>query len=159
MIIKSKDINQSKFTPDHFIKMKSLYPSIDDETIARFLIARNNDIEKASEQINKMIAWKLANYPILKSDCLKEIKTGKMYVRGVDKEGRPLLIFRSRFSFPKHRNLDEARNMIIWWSEHLIKNFPDDRSKFTVLFDRSEHKHENTDMELVKYTAQLFQVI
>ncbi|KAJ1442075.1 CRAL-TRIO domain-containing protein [Ochromonadaceae sp. CCMP2298] len=156
IVIKSKDVDRTKFSDENLLKLKELYPSMEWSELARYLIARGS-VEKATEQIQRALAWKDKNWPCLKSSCLTEISTGKLYVRGVDKEGRPLLIFRSRFSFPKKRNLEESARMLVFFAEHIVRALPDDLSKYTLLFDRTEHKGENTDMELMKHVASSFQ--
>lgn len=157
--IKSKDINLKKFSAENVIKMRESFPGVEDDTLARFLIARNNDLTKAIEQYSKLIEWRAKSYPILKSSCAKEIDSGRIVVRGVDKEGRPLLIFRTRFSNAKVRHLEDSVKMCVWWAETIIKELPDDKSKFTVLVDRSNHKNENADIDLVKRAAAEFQIL
>lgn len=129
-----------------------------DDILARYLIARNNDYELACAQLERALTWRAAHFPILKKSCLKELSTGKLYIRGVDKEGRPLLIYRSRFSFPKDRDLEECARMNVWFAEHLKRIMPENMTKYTLLVDRTEHTSENTDMELVKHLSTQLQV-
>lgn len=156
--IKSADIDRNKFTEKNIIVMRTAFPGLDDDTLARYLIARNNDLDKAMEQLNRALAWKLAHYPILKESCIKEIRTGKIYIRGTDKEGRPLMIFRTRFSNPSDRDIEETAKMIVWFGEHLSRRMPSNMSKYTLLIDRTNHKAENTDTELMKALSQSFSV-
>lgn len=158
LVIKSNDIDKTRFSESHIIKMRERYAGLNDDVLARYLIARNDDYEKACEQLERALKWKADHYPILKSSCMKEINSGKLYIRGVDKEGRPLLIFRSRFSFPKDRDLEESARMLVWFAEHLQRKMPSNMSKYTLLIDRVGHKGENTDMDLVKHVSAQFQV-
>ena len=158
MVIKSKDIDLNKFSEENLILMRNAYPGVCDDILARYLIARNNDFEKASEQYTRAMNYRREYFPILKTSCLKEISTGKLYIRGTDKEGRPLLVFRSRMSFPKERDLEEASRMLIWFAEHVSKRMPANMSKYTLLIDRTEHKSENTDMDLLKHLTGKFAV-
>mmetsp|Transcript_9398 Transcript_9398/g.15466 ORF Transcript_9398/g.15466 Transcript_9398/m.15466 type:complete len:302 (-) Transcript_9398:643-1548(-) len=159
IVIKSKDIDRSKFSDENLLSMRSKFPGLTDETLARFLLARNNDLEKAAEQCQKLVTWTENEYPVLKSSCLKEIKTGKLYMRGFDKEGRPLLIYRTRFSNPKERDIEEAARMLVFWGATVTKALPEDMTKYTLLVDRTSHKSENTDMELMKKSTGTFQDI
>ena len=158
LVIKSKDIDIHKFSESNIIAMREKYPGYDDDTLARYLIARNNDLVKACEQLDRAIAWRIPNYPVLKETCMKEISSGKLYIRGVCKEGRPLLIFKSCKSFPNERDLEESARMLVWFAEHLQRTMPPHMSKYTLLIDRVGHKSENTDMDLVKHCSAQFQV-
>lgn len=155
--ISSTDINRSKFTIENHNELKKAFPQLDDTTIARYLIARNNDLAKATELLTKAQKWKAARYPVLKSDCLDEISIGKMYTHGVDKEGHPLLIFRSALHESKNRNLETMARMVLWTTEQALARLPSDKSQFTILFDRTDSGIANQDLEFVKSFAKLFQ--
>ena len=86
--ISSKDIDRSKFSPQNWLKMKEKFQhyyvdkqikmnkerpynpaEVDDETIARYLIARNDNFEKASELLESVVLnvlfcsfWWLSNF-------------------------------------------------------------------------------------------------
>lgn len=108
--ILSSDINLSRLHIQKFRLMKSKFPDESDETLARFLIGKGMDVEKAKEQLTGHIEWRSMNWPIKKSSCLNELATGKLYSYGVDKAGRPLIIFSPRFNFPKERDVKEMVN-------------------------------------------------
>lgn len=158
--IRSTDILdlQHKFSEANLRDLQAAYPDEDVETLARFLIGRNNDLKGAKEKLDKMVAWKKDNYPILKQDCLNELRTGKVYVRGEDKQGRPIVVFKTARSRPKQRDLKESVNLCFWSMEQAIQKLPKDKSKFTILVDRTGHKLENNDLELIKTVSALFQV-
>lgn len=155
--IPSKDVNRSKFTIDNHNELKKSFPQLDDTTIARYLIARNNDLEKATELLTKAQKWKAARYPVLKADCTDELSIGKMYTHGVDKDGHPLLIFRGTLHDPKTRNLESMARMVLWMTEQTIARLPADKSQFTILFDRTNSGIANQDLEFVKAFSKLFQ--
>jgi hypothetical protein len=158
IVIKSKDVDRSLFSDANLLAMRGAFPGMEDEALAKYLIARNDSVEKATEQLKKAVEWKAEHWPVLKSSCMKEVTSGKLYMRGVDKEGRPLLIFRTRFSFPKERDLEESARMLVFFAEHVMRALPDDMSKYTLLVDRTDHKSENTDMDLMKHVSSQFQV-
>ena len=158
LVIKSKDIDVTRFKEKYIVAMREKFPGVSDDILARYLIARNCDIPKACEQLQRALDWKAAHYPILKESCLKEVNSGKLYIRGVDKEGRPLLVYRSRNSFPNDRDLEESARMLVWFAEHIQRRMPETMTKYTLLIDRVGHKSENTDMELVKHVSAQFQV-
>ena len=73
-----------------------------DHCILRFLIARNYDISKTFEMLSGAMKWRMDRKPydidIEKNDkwektIKNEGKTGKIYIPGNDKWGRPIVIF------------------------------------------------------------------
>ncbi len=110
--IKSKDIDKNRITNEHMNKLKASFPQCDPDTLARYLIARNNKIKKSTQLLGIAENWRTNHWPVLKTDCVHEINKGKVYVRGTDKEGRPLLIFRSRLHDPKDRDPEEMAKMV-----------------------------------------------
>lgn len=103
----STDIKLPPAQMQKFRAIKSKFPDESDETLARFLIGKGMDVEKASEQLAGHIEWRSTNWPIKKANCLNELATGKLYSYGVDRDGRPLIIFSPRFNFPKERDVKE----------------------------------------------------
>jgi len=156
-IIRSTDIDQSKFGNDEFQQMKAAFPEETDEVLVRFLIARNNNVAKASEMLAAHIEWRRANWPILKSSCLNEISKGKAYVHGFDKEGHPLLIYRVRFNVASDRDVDEMGRMVMFMLATAVNAMPDDKSKFTILFDRTGFEQKNSDIEFMRHLTPIMQ--
>lgn len=155
--ILSKDVDPAKYSLKHLQRMRDIFPAIPDVTLARYLIARNNDVEKASALLKSGIAWKSLYFPILKSTIPKEFPIGKLYVRGVDKEGRPLLIWVTRLNIAKERDINEAGRLLLWWTEYIIRQLPDTMTKYTILIDRTSFSRENSDLELMKHCSSRFQ--
>ena len=53
--------------------------------------------------------------------------------------------------------MEEMTRMIIWWCEVGIKKMPADKTKLTLLVDRSDFSNENADIEFVKHVGKVFQ--
>jgi hypothetical protein len=160
IVITSLDIERSKFSDANLLELRKQFESVDDQTLARFLIARNDDLEKAKALLIPYLQWKDSGaYPVLKSTCLKEFNKGKCYSHGVDLFGHPLFIWHSCRHTANDRDIDELSRTMVWWMEYMNAKFTPDRSKYTVLIDRSNFKNENSDIELVKKLGKLFQVI
>ncbi len=157
--IKSSDILalRAKYSDANVLKMKETFHNIDDDTIARFLIARNNDISKATELLTANIQWRAANVPVTKASCITEIKKGKLYHYGYDKENHPLLVYTTTKHFNNDRDIDEVVRMATWWIEKLVKELPSDKTKYTLLIDRTGQTNENSDVELVRAVGKILQ--
>lgn len=157
--ITSTDIEKDKFSVENLLVMRERFPGHEDEELARFLIARKNDLEKASEQLQKRINFDATFLPISKEDCGKEFTAGKLYVHGVDKEGRPILIWAVRNNIAAERDMDKLVKTMVWWVEFTARKvLPPNISKYTILMDRSGFKQENADMDLLKHVAATLQV-
>lgn len=110
--IKSNDIDISKVTEESLQHMKCKFPHKDTDTLARYLIARDNKVSRASKLLELSERWRTKHWPILKSDCIDEIQKGKVYLHGYDKEGRPLIVFRSKLHDITDRNAEEMAKMV-----------------------------------------------
>jgi hypothetical protein len=81
-----------------------------------------------------------------------------LFYLGYDKEGHPLLIWRSSRHEAAERDMSEMVRLITWWFQHMAHNMPEDKSKITLLCDRSDYKSSNSDIEFVKVAASVLQV-
>ena len=71
--------------------------ALDDSTFRRYLRARKGDVPAAQKMLEESITWRkdfgikeLFSSPWIKT-LEKETSTGKMYCRGYDRDGHPLL--------------------------------------------------------------------
>lgn len=111
--IKSNDIDKAKVTEESLQHMKCTFPHRDTDMLARYLIARDNKVSKATKLLELSERWRTKHWPILKLDCIDEIKKGKVYLHGYDKEGRPLIVFRSKLHDITDRNTEEMAKMVV----------------------------------------------
>lgn len=84
----------------------------DDLMIRRFLRARDLDIEKASDLFLKYLSWRRTFIPdgfISTSEISNELAHNKLFMQGVDKKGRPIVVcYGGRH---KQNNLEEFKRM------------------------------------------------
>ena len=157
VLISSTDLNRFKYTDENVIKLREHFPHLDDETLARYLIAQNNDIAGAVTKLQKAEALKAEYWHIKKSQCINEIKKGVAYLHGTDREGRPLLVLNARLHDPINRNLREMVLMTLWWTELAISRIPEGKSQFVILLDRDNCENA-VDTEYMQKLAEIFQV-
>ena len=155
--LKSTDLNRFKFTEENVVKLKVEFPHLDDETLARYLIAQNNDLRSASMKLSKAEDLKAEYWHIKKSQCIGEIKKGTAYLHGCDREGRPVLVLLARLHDPVKRNLQEMIQMTLWWTEQALAKLPADKSQFVILLDRDNCENA-LDTEYLQKVAEIFQV-
>jgi len=155
--ITSEDIDRSKFSFDNLKAMRTQFPTETDTTLARFLIARSDDLTKARDLLAKHLDWRKANLPVSKNDCLHEFNKGKIYSHGFDKMGHPLVIWRGALNVAAERDMDELGKAVIWWMDYVERNMPANKSKITIICDRTDMSSANGDIEFIKHIASYFQ--
>lgn len=77
---------------------------------------------------------------------------------GYDNEGHPLLIWRSCRHEAADRDMAEMLRLITWWFQYIDANLPSDKTKITLLCDRSDYKSSNSDIEFIKAASSVLQV-
>jgi hypothetical protein len=158
VIINSDDILEHNPDFDSIRELKRRFPTECDLILARFLLARDGDVEKASEMISNEHVFRRANMPISKSMFMPDLLTGKMYVHGQDKLGHPLLIFSQCKHWAKERDMEANKRLVMWFLFQAQSVMPPNRSKLTMVIDRTNIVGDNTDIEFTKNMAAVLQV-
>lgn len=153
--ISSKEIDTAQFSEASFAALKSRFPDLEDEMIARFLIARNGDLQKSTDLLTKAMHWRSKRWPVLKQECVEQLSKGIVYVRGVDKEGHPIIHVNPSLHDTNNRDMEQCAKSMMWWMEVAIASMPADRSKYTILINRSGGGA--ADVEFSRHFTKLFQ--
>jgi hypothetical protein len=154
--IQSRDVDLTKCKIGDLALMKQSFPDETDETVARFFLARDGNVGKATALLRDHIAWRSQIPPIFKSDITKEMRPGKLYVHGTDKLGHPLLVWTSNRHNRLDRDIKDMEKLFLWWIEEAIRRMPRSVSKFSVLMNRANSSGK-PDVELGKTLAGVFQ--
>ena len=90
--------------------------TINDAMLLRYLRARNFDVAQAVDMLNDTLKWRVefGLQDILSgwmSTIRKENETGKLYVRGFDKDGSCLLYMKPRFE-NTHNHEGNLRHLV-----------------------------------------------
>ena len=155
--IQSEDIDRNSFSINNLSSLKESFPDLDNDTLARYLIAKNNDYIAAFDQLTRSENLRKEYTHVKKAQCLHEIAKGKAYIHGHDKQGRPLMIIHLRKHDLEDRDLNEMIKMTMWWVEQAIHKMPKNCSRFTVLVDRSDCEKQ-VDSEYLQHISGIFQV-
>ncbi|XP_060205362.1 uncharacterized protein LOC132633146 [Lycium barbarum] len=122
---------------------------VDDFAIRRFLRARDLDVDKASAMLLKYLKWKKSFVPngfISPSEIPNEIAHNKMFLQGVDKQGRPIaVVFGGRHMQNKLGGLDEFKRFVVLALEKLCSRTSPGREKFVVIGDLQGFGYSNSD--------------
>lgn len=85
---------------------------VDDFTLRRFLRARDLDIEKASNMFLKYLRWKRSFVPngsVALSEVPNEVAQNKMFMQGIDRKGRPIVVVFGNRHKPSVSSLEEFK--------------------------------------------------
>ena len=124
----------------------------DHSVLERFLVARQLDKEQAAEMLRAHKAWRAATLPVeLTAEVKAEIRKGKYFMSGKDREGRPLFVVRSGLFDPKERDLDTSVKGLVYSLEYALSLSGDPAQKFVILYDRTGFSiGKNLDRDFLK---------
>ncbi|OIT05548.1 PREDICTED: random slug protein 5-like isoform X1 [Nicotiana attenuata] len=122
---------------------------VDDYEIRRFLRARELDVDKASAMLLKCLKWKkniAPNGTISASEAPNEIAHNKMFMQGVDKQGRPIaVILGARHFHNKLGGPDELKRFVVLALDKLCSRTSPGREKFVAIVDLQGFGYANSD--------------
>jgi len=129
-----------------------------DASIARYLIARNWDVKKATKMLKKTLKWRSEYKPdeIRWDDISDEAVTGKIYRTDYfDKSGRSILVMR-----PGCQNTKNANGQVkylVYCMENAILNLPHGQDQMVWLIDFAGFNLGNISIHVTKLTADVLQ--
>lgn len=80
--------------------------------IRRFLRARNLNVDKASTLLLKYLRWRRSFVPnnyISPSEIRNDLSQNKVFMQGVDKQGRPIVVTYGARHIPSKTGTDEFK--------------------------------------------------
>ncbi|KAL6850504.1 hypothetical protein ACP4OV_021131 [Aristida adscensionis] len=131
---------------------------LSDDSLSRFLRARNWNVQKASKMLKAAVKWRLAFKPetICWEDIAQEAETGKIYRADYkDKHGRTVLVLR-----PGLENTTSATGQIkylVYSLEKAIMNLTDNQEKMVWLTDFQSWTLGSTPLKVTRETVNVLQ--
>ncbi|KAG2702871.1 hypothetical protein I3760_06G110800 [Carya illinoinensis] len=120
---------------------------VDNFMIRRFLRARDLDIEKASNLFLKYLSWRqkfVPNGSIGASEIPNELAHNKMFMQGLDKNGRPIVVvFGGRH---KQNNIEEFKRFVVYTLDKICSRMPGGQEKFVCIGDLKGWGYSNSDI-------------
>ena len=104
---------------DALAQLQASFPDIRNAKLRRFLKAANGRAEAAAAHLTKHVAWLKALPVDIKAQAAVELQKRKLYIRGRDREGRHLLVWRTSLNDPRERDPLIAQLSVIFWSLQL----------------------------------------
>jgi len=126
---------------------------MNDDQITRFKRAREGDEIKAFDMFINWIKWRIDFKPesITVNSIYNDMKIGKIFHHGCDKEERPCLIVKTGKHFPSETNFDNSFKLGIFWLERICSIADLTKEKRIVaLIDRTNTGFKNVDYGAIK---------
>uniref|UniRef100_A0A7N0UH72 CRAL-TRIO domain-containing protein n=1 Tax=Kalanchoe fedtschenkoi TaxID=63787 RepID=A0A7N0UH72_KALFE len=131
---------------------------VDCLTLRRFLRARDQDVDKASKLFLKYLRWRATFVPngyIDISEIPNNLAQNKVFVQGVDKEGRPIGVILGQ----RHRqtSLDEFKRFAVYCLDKMCASIPKGQETFVCITDLEGWGYANCDVRAYSGALTLLQ--
>ncbi|CAH0046966.1 unnamed protein product [Clonostachys solani] len=146
-----------------------------DSLLLRFLRARKWDVEKAIEMMVSDMNWReeakidehiiaggesvALNQALSEDDkgFLHQYRCGKSYVRGVDKQHRPVYVVKARLHDPSMQTTKALQKYILHNIESIRILVKHPKDKACLFFDMTGFGLKNMDFEIAKFLTHVFE--
>jgi hypothetical protein len=123
--------------------LKQRFPGLDDATYAKFLTARNDDADAASEMLGASMRWRRAyGCPVDPSPIAHQLALGTVFTAGADYEGHPVLYHFGPGVGPNAspQQVALAARAAVYWMEKAVAKSPDGKVVVVVVRDLTAPK-------------------
>ena len=114
---------------------------------------REGGLDGVLEKIDAHVAWR-ARHPTsggLTQAAAEELAKGKVYVRGIDRKGRPVIVVRPAAFDPQRRHLQTAMRAAAFMTDEALRAMPPGVEQFAMLVDRTGYSlRQNWDSRYVR---------
>jgi len=134
---------------------------VGDDDLKRYLLARQNNIDKTYEMAKDAIQWRLEKKPeaIRVSDFSTANEQGVHRFAGYAKNGWPIILITGRLWDPSEYSMEEYVNMIAFLMETNIKrmdpSIPDSNKKHFVLMDVKGMSYLKSDLKKIRQFVKI----
>ena len=132
------------------------------DDLIRVLRARDLNVKNAFVMWEKWYNWRKTYRAdsITEEEMMSQIVSGKVFIHGQDKSGRPCIIVRPRYHRPERFSTEESMRFIIYIIEQGIK-IADAKGigQLCVIYDRGGITSENRDYKLIELGKSLSAVL
>lgn len=148
-----------------------------DVTVLRFLRARKWDVDKAMTMLTSALNWRderrlddqivrtgdsiaLQKPTTLSADdkgFMAQYRSGKAYVRGSDREGRPVFIIKVKLHDPKLQSPESMERFVLHNIETIRTMIRHPDEKACLIFDLTGFGLKNMDFHVVRFLVHMFE--
>jgi hypothetical protein len=134
----------------------------DEGIYLRFLRARKWDVDAAYDMLVETLRFRI-NFQGIGVDAItlrsviNEVKTGKSFFHGHDKEGRPICYIKVRYHDPAKIDPPEGQRFSLFMMEYGRTLLKHPVETVTMLFDMTDTGRKNMDLKTLQFTIQSLQ--
>ncbi|XP_014481736.1 PREDICTED: motile sperm domain-containing protein 2-like [Dinoponera quadriceps] len=128
-----------------------------DDWLKRFLEHHEYNMQEAFNMLWETCIWrrKIGANDINEDNVKREyLEDGSFFSHGKDKDGKKLIIIKSKLHFKGAKDFTELQRCIVYWFERLERE--GNGNQISIFFDMAETGLSNLDMEFTKYLIGLF---
>jgi hypothetical protein len=153
-------------------RLKQSFPGAELRDLARFAIACNHEVPRARERYRHHLKWRQTELPRVvhgtptldvdrldgttDEEIIAELRTGKMMIRGHDREGRPIMVWNSLRHDPKTASTEAVLRMVVYLMEATVLDMGDEFHQVTMLIYTPPGSRSSFDMQLVQGAVKIF---
>ncbi|PSN37774.1 hypothetical protein C0J52_15860 [Blattella germanica] len=130
-----------------------------DDWLKRFLLHTELDMQLALQLLWDTCDWrkKFGTNDINENNVRQDyLQDGSLFVRNKDKDGKYLLIFKSKKHIKGQRDMEELKRCVVYWFERLERM--GNGNQISIFFDMADTGMSNMDMDFIKYLIGLFKL-
>ncbi|KAL0486613.1 CRAL-TRIO domain-containing protein [Acrasis kona] len=133
---------------------------LDPQCLLRFCRARKFNYDDVLSLVTEWLNWRITRKPhLIKSkDVQNELKVGKIFWFGHDKEGCPNVIIKAQLHVVADRDYDEFISLVLYTAESLmnsIKSSGKNIERYNIIYDASNIGYKNFDANICKDVFKL----
>ena len=140
--------------------LKQRFPSESQKTLDRFLTARKDDADAASEMLGASLRWRRAyGFPVEPTQIAHQLAQGTIFARGKDYEGRPVLYHVGPGVPPgaTPQQIALAVRAAVYWMDEATQRSPD--GKVTVVIVRDPNAPRGGGLNKLAYPRELAKIL
>ncbi|XP_069671502.1 motile sperm domain-containing protein 2-like [Periplaneta americana] len=128
-----------------------------EDWLRRFLLHTELDMQLALQLLWEACEWrkKFGTNDINESNVrLEYLQDGSFFAHNKDKDGKILLIFKSKKHVKGQRDMEDLKRCVVYWFERLER--VGNGNQISIFFDMADTGMSNMDMDFTKYLIGLF---
>lgn len=130
-----------------------------DDWLKRFLLHSELDMQLALQLLWDTCEWrkKFGTNEINENNVkIEYLQDGSLFAHNKDKDGKFLLIFKSKKHMKGQRDMEELKRCVVYWFERLERL--GNGNQISIFFDMADTGMSNMDMDFIKYLISLFKM-
>ncbi|KAL5672887.1 hypothetical protein ACJX0J_017193, partial [Zea mays] len=134
---------------------------VDNLTLRRFLRARGHNVDKAAAMLLKFLRWRAEAAPgggtVREEQVRGELEQDKIYMGGVDRTGRPIIVGLLAKHYSANRDMAEFKSFVVYFFDKICARIPRGQEKFLAIMDLKGWGYANCDVRAYIAAIEIMQ--